>query len=58
MNKKVRKCSKCGIEIIIVDEKDPLKHICTECGGRGKRSGRDSRTSRRKKYVREGKKFK
>ncbi|WP_414469263.1 hypothetical protein [Methanobacterium sp. ACI-7] len=38
---RLKKCSKCGLKIEIVEENHPLKHICTECGGRGKRIEKD-----------------
>ena len=47
MNKKVRKCPKCGVEIELGHENHPLKHVCTECGGRGVRITRDPRTKKR-----------
>jgi hypothetical protein len=51
MNEKVRKCPKCGVEIVLGDKHEPLKHVCTECGGRAKRRGRDPRTKKRDRYV-------
>ena len=53
MNKKVRKCPKCGVEIELGHENHPLKHVCTECGGKARRRGRDPRSKKRER--REGK---
>ena len=50
MSEKVRKCPKCGVEIVLGDKNDPLKHVCTECGGRAKRRGRDPRSKKRERY--------